>query len=342
MAYTAISNVIVPEKYAKYLRQQTTYKSALFRSGAVTERPDFDAQLSSGGATFHFPSWKSIVGTVSQNYNSGTTITTNALSTSNMVAIRINRADGFASEDLAAQYAGDDPLGMFTGDVAEYWAVNQQSAMLSIMAGIFADNVANDSGDLVKAIAGEDASAYTTANYISADTVIDAKSLLGDNASKLKIMFVHSKVYADMLKQNLIDFEPTNTQNIGWGVYLGFTVVVDDTCTKTAGSKSGYKYSTYLLEPGTIAYGEDMSPKASENAVEFYRASATSQDEYFIRKSFSFLPYGFAWTGSSLALNSPTNAELATAANWNRVVDSAKDCGMVEIITNVSSEYTGS
>ena len=142
------------------------------------------------------------------------------------------RGKAWGVNDLATALSGADPMKAIGDLVAEYWARKEQATLISVLKGVFADNSDNDSGDHIKNISIADGDAAADANKISADAIIDASYLLGDSAGKLTAIAVHSTVYARLLKLNLVDTDPTNEQNIGWGVYLGKTVIVDDSCPR--------------------------------------------------------------------------------------------------------------
>jgi hypothetical protein len=56
-------------------------------------------------------------------------------------------------------------------------------------------------------------------------------------------------------------------------------------------------------------------------------------EELHIRKRWIMQPSGHSWLAASMASLSPTNAELATAANWNRIVP-RKNVPLAFLITN--------
>jgi hypothetical protein len=329
MAKTLVSDIIIPEIYLQYLQEETDKVSAFLRSGVIARDAQFNALVAGGGDTFNMPFWKPLTGS-SEAIQSGTDLTQNKITTAKEVAIRCIRGKNWSSEDIAAELAGDDPMSAIARKTGtDFWAPDMQSTLVNTLKGIFADNVANDSSDLTNNIAIEDGDNATAANLAGSDAIIDTIALLGDMGNKVTAIALHSTVYWNLNKLNLIDFEPTNTQNIGWGTYLGKTVIVDDELPTAAGSTSGTKYTSYMFVQGAVAQGE----APNKTPVETDRDGSAGVDELIERRNFFYLPRGFAWTGSSLAGNTPTNAELATAANWNRVYEQ-KNVGIVQMITN--------
>ena len=81
------------------------------------------------------------------------------------------------------------------------------------------------------------------------------------------------------------------------------------------------KYVTYVLGNGAIDF-EDVGAKVP---YEMDRNPAKNGGEttLYSRQRKVFAPYGVSFTKSSVAKNSPTDAELKTAANWELVNDGA-------------------
>jgi hypothetical protein len=194
---------------------------------------------------------------------------------------------------------------------------------------VFADNEGNDSGDLVNDIAIEDGNNAADSNLISADAVIDSWSLLGDSLMEITGMAMHSTVYARLQKQGLITFEPEFEQDVGFGVYLDKTVIVNDSLPKVAGGTSGYKYTTYLFGRGAVALGEGEAPVPTETD----RDTLAGDDVLINRRHFLLHPRGIKFTDSSVAGSSPDNTELANAVNWDRVYEK-KNIRLVKLVTN--------
>jgi hypothetical protein len=329
MANTVVSDVIVPEIYLQYLQEQTDKVSLLIRSGIVAQSPTFNSLVAGGGKTFNLPFWKPLTGS-SEAIQSGTTLTVNNITTAKEIAVRCIRGKAWGAEDIAGELAGDDPMAAIASKTAvDFWAPDMQATLIASLKGVFLDNVAADSSDLTNDVSIEDGNNAVAANLAGSDAVIDTISLLGDMASKITAIAMHSVVYYNLTKLNLIDFEPTNTQDIGWGTYLGNTVIVDDTLPKVAGGTSGFKYTSYLFASGSVAMGE----APNEVPVETDRTALTGVDVLVERRNFTLHPRGFAFISGSVANETPTNTELALAANWNRVYEQ-KNTGIVQMITN--------
>ena len=112
--------------------------------------------------------------------------------------------------------------------------------------------------------------------------------------------------------------------------YLGYRVIVDDSNAPTDDV-----YTTYLIAEG--AFGRNNGTPAELTTFETNRKAAAGVDEVFTRRAFVFHPYGVKFTDSTVAGLTPSNAELATANNWERVYE-PKNIGIVAIRHKLSTE----
>jgi len=325
MAKTQIADVIVPEVFNPYVIQRTAELSALRRSGIISTNEELNRLAQSGGRLINMPYWDDLTGDDEVLSDSGA-LTPAKITAGQDVAVLLMRGKAWSVNDLAKALSGDDPMGAIADLVAAYWARMEQKTLIAILSGVFA--TATMAG-AVKDIAIDDGAKATDANLIGAEAIIDAAYLLGDAADKLTAIAMHSAVYARLLKLNLIDTEPTNEQNIGWGTYLGKTVIVDDGCPVADGAVSGKKYTTYLFGMGAIGLGEGAAPVPTETD----RDSLAGDDVLINRRHYILHPRGVKFTDASVAGSSPTNAELANPANWERVYEQ-KNVRLVKLVTN--------
>jgi hypothetical protein len=111
--------------------------------------------------------------------------------------------------------------------------------------------------------------------------------------------------------------------------FQGLDLIIDDTCPQRAGTTDGVVYTSYLMKPGAILRGVNVTPED----VETERDGLAGDTNLITRRHFVLHPAGIAFQNASVAGSSPTNAELEAAANWDRVYD-LKNIGIVAIDTN--------
>ena len=332
MAETRLTNVVIPTIFDPYTFERSIYLSNFFRSGIAVVDPVMVDLLNRGGRTFNVPFWQETSPADSIPVE-GSDITINPITASTEVSVRQWREIAWGSNDMSAVLAGSDPMNAVANYVATTWARRFQANIIAILQGVMADNIANDSSDMLKTIYTEDGDNATDDNKFSANTFIDLRNLHGDQAGKWDTLAVHSVVFAQMQKLNLVDFEPTNSQNIGFGTYLGVTIVVDDQLPETAGTTSGNWYSSFLFERGALRFGQtDVGYTPTETDRE--PKDGGGIDQLFTRRVFAFHPRGFAYLSPGIAGEFPINTELDDAASWNRVAADVKNTGFVELRTN--------
>ncbi len=155
------------------------------------------------------------------------------------------------------------------------------------------------------------------AQYFDADSFIDAAFLLGDEQGGLNAVAVHSPTLKAMVKADLIDFVPDSEGKLTIPAYMGKTVIVDDGMP-VSGAGANRMFTTYLFGPGAIGYGE-KSPKVPVE-VERQELKGMGQESSCNRRQWVMHPRGVKWIGNSV-WRDPSNAELATTTNWQRVYD---------------------
>lgn len=326
MAATLLSDVIKPDVWAPYVIETTKEKSALFRSGIISTDPRINEQLSGGGSLIQMPFFNDLSGD-DQVRKSNTAIDVNNITTGKDVARLHGRAQAWGSEDLAAELSGADPMQAIGSRVAEYWARRMQTILIATLTGVFADNETNDDEDLVLDVASEDAD--TDGVELDGGVVLDAKQKLGDAKGDLAAITMHSQTHTNLLKKQLVEYYPESEVDIGFGTFLGMTIIIDDGVPVVDGSTSGKKYTSYVFGSGAIGYGEGNV----KNPAETDRDSLQDQDILINRRNFILHPRGIAWQESSVADDFPTNDEIEDAANWDRVYPQ-KNIRMVKVVTN--------
>lgn len=335
MALVRLSDVIVPEVFFNYMSKDTTEKTEIFRSGIMRPDAELAAKLSGGGEVFNVPFWNDLDTTEPSvaNDDTASTITPGKITASRDKARRQIRTRAWSTADLAGVMAGSDPMQRIVGRVNNYWERQFQSSLVNTLTGIFADNAANDSSDMILDIGSDSSATATAAELVSAEALIDAAHTMGDNHTVLTTVVMHSNVEKRLKKLNLIDFIPDSEGKMTIPSYLGYRVIVDDGVRKVVGSNRT-KYWTYLVGPGAIGWGEVAVATPVEVDREPAQGNGMGVEILYTRRQFVMHPYGFAWQESSVAGEFPTNTELATAANWNRVYAERKQIPIAALVTN--------
>lgn len=333
MSVTRLADIIVPTVFLPYVQQKSLELSALWRSGIIAPDQDMSAAANTGGNLAKLPFWKDLEGESNVGSDDPDVHSNPGKVTADQdIAVKHFRNKSWSSMVLSGELAGSDPARVVSDSIAEYWARDMQSILIASLTGVFSDNAANDGGDMVMNVATDDAGAVTSAEKISGPLILLAKQTMGDAAVRLAAIAMHSAIHTELQRQNLIAFIPNNQADLGWGTYMGYTVIVDDACPAVAGTNR-ITYTSYLLGRGAVAYGEGDTKNPVEVQNIPSAGNGAGQEILYSRRTFIMHPRGVKFTGTSMAGVSPTNAELAQAANWDRVYQ-RKAVRLVAIKTN--------
>ncbi len=319
MAYTKIADVIQPELFAQYVIDKTTEKSEIMNAGVVENNAELNRLITGGGTILTMPKWNDLSGN-SQVLDDTNPITVSNITSKSELATLLIRANAWGAHELAGALAGDDPMRVIAERVADWWVRDEKKNIMSILNGVFsASNMSGLVSDITSA----------TDPKISANAVLDAKQLMGDASDLLTMIYMHSATFTELQKQNVIQFIPVAESKIQIPTYLGYRVVCDDSApVDTSGTTP--KYTTYLLARGAIQRG--MGTPVSLTSVETDRDSLGSTDYLINRQAKVLHPKGISWIGgANITGATPSDAELATGTNWNRVSD-IKKIGMVKLV----------
>jgi len=334
MALTQLTDVIIPAVYESYIAVNSPEKSAFFESGVVVSNQMLQQKANTGGRTINVPFWKDLDSSVAPNLSDDTT---NAATPQKVVAgeqiARIAYLNqGYSSADLAGEIAGSDPMQQVRNRFGTYWQRQWQRRLIATTNGILADNVAANSGDMLVKVAAEATGSVTSSTLFNRDAFTEAAYTLGDMASDLQAIAVHSRIMAQMVKNDDIVYIPDSQGQLSIPTYMGLRVIVDDGMTVRAGTTSGFVYTSVLFGAGAFGYGEGAAKMPVELDREAAKGNGGGIETLWERKTWLLHPFGYQATGTP-AGNSFTLAELALATSWARVVE-RKNVPMAFLQTN--------
>lgn len=324
MAVTRISDVIVPQIFTGYTIQRTLATSLLVRSGIIVADPQIDALAKGAGSVYNMPYWGDLRATGRSkltNDNPDDKIVPAKITAGVDKARKQFRAQAWSTMDLATALAGSDPMGAIADQVGDYWANEMQTSLITSLDGIVADNVAANGGDMVLNIAlVPNTGTPAATNKLSATALLMAKQTMGDAAKLLRVLVVHSAVHTGLQVQNLVANIPNDKADVGFGTYLGYTLLVDDGVPVVMNGPNPV-YTSYLFGTGAVAYGEGNPLVPVETSRDPAAGNGGGQETLYNRKDFIMHVRGIKWTGTNDNGISPTDAQLVDAANYERVYD---------------------
>ena len=325
MAITKLSDVVSAASMAAFtpfFKKAYHDNSVFLKSGIAATDPVIAArcaQAGFGGKTVNMPFWGDLLGDDNVSSDSGD-ITIDKLASGQDVAVITRRDKAFGITDLAVDLAGDDPMGWIASRLGAYWAKRDNVKIIKTLAGIFAAGGAG--ANLVHDISGE----AGTGSLLDKDTLIWAAQLLGDKKANLTAVAMNSvaEAFLSSLDAQSTLYRPSEAKGM-LPTYNGKSIVMDDNL--------GYNPSTkvaeiYLFGAGAVA----LNDCPSKNPFEAGRDPLKNGGEDFVVSRHAGIAHvrGMKWVGTPTGA-SPSNDELATAANWSKVYDD-KDIRVVKLV----------
>jgi hypothetical protein len=260
-------------------------------------------------------------------------LTDKKLTTETEVGVVRQRGQAFGASNLAGVKAGEDLVGVLASRVVDYWAEQYTKDAGSHIKGLFAaDQAAGVSGVAVMSydatIDGVGGTAFSFDNWL------ELNKLAGDTRSRFTSILMHSEVAASLEKLNEIEFRPTS-EGGELRTWRGKELIVDDFAAEALTDGSGNYYLSVALQPGAIAF--DVMPDSGivagsallgsgwrNTAFEVKERTGAGVTSLLTRRMYSFHVPGTNWENDTMAKGTPTNAELALAANWSLRHNTAK------------------
>ena len=319
---------------------QDPTRTAMIDSGAVQRNAEIARMIANGSNLYTIPFYN-VLGGNDDNYDGTTNMTVTDPTGGSQTGVVYGRMHAWRDKDFIRDFnSGANPMQQISSQVAKYWNKKRQNRL----NGIFGST--DDSSDYWDAwqlhtmnIALATSGTAGEANCVSEASAAEAiQKAVGDNAGIFGMAVMHSKVATNLAKQNLLQYRKyTDAAGIERTVNIadwnGYTVIIDDGVPVATNAKdaTAKDYTTYLLGTGAIQFAEapvEVPVETSRTVLEAggYNVLATRLRE-------TLHPNGFSYMLPSSSVISPTDAQLATSAQWKVVVD-PKLIPIARIISN--------
>lgn len=324
MATTQLSDIIDVTIFQDLPQITGPEKTAFFESGIVTRTPLLDSLANGPGKTSELPFWNDLDGSIEVNYSSdnpASSATPQKITQGEQTARKAFVNQGWQAADLASELAmGGTAMEAVRARTDKYFLRQWQRRLVAATNGVLADNVANDSSDMVIDVASESIAGQSASTLFNRDAFTDAVFTAGDSSEMFSAIAVHSAVMSQMIKNDDITFIPDSQGNLTIPTYMGLRVIVDDGLTVTPGATDGFKYTSVIYGPGAFGYGQGSPIVPVEIEREAAQGDGGGIETLWVRNTWLLHPFGFQQTGTP-AGNSFTQAELALATSWDRIID---------------------
>lgn len=333
MAVTRLSDAVIPAVYGTYTAINSPDRTAFFESGVVVRNAMLDTKADTGGQEIQVPFWRDLDASVEPNMSNDDPAD---MASPGKIGSGLQRAriaylnQGYSAADLVAELAGSNPMERIRNRFGTYWQKQWQKRVIASALGVLADNAANDAGDMIY-----DGSALPWSRKAFTSAVFT----MGDAFENLSAIGVHSLVYKQMVDADDIDFVKDSAGLLSVPTFMGIRVVIDDgmPTTSVTGPPAGIVSTAILFGQGAFGYGEGTPEMPVEIERQARAGNGGGVETLWERKTWLLHPFGFQFTGASISKRAnvngrtgatttldeftPTLADLAKAANWDRVVD---------------------
>lgn len=301
------------EVFAGMMQEVDYWKTPIIASGIVQQDSSIMDLIGEKGNVATIPIYKPLDayadGMEALNNDGLTDNTPTEISGDKQTCMLIQRMKAFQAKDFTKELTGADPMTLIRNKIAGYYNQVWEAELMNIAQAVL--SVAALSGHVLDLAAENKA--------IEAGTVYDAEqAALGDMADGLGLLIMHSMIYKEYKKMDMVDFDKyvvdgVIKKEITLPTIAGKHVLVTDNFTVNS---AGSTYLTYLFGEGAFLscdkknyekqYTTDYDPEASAGIEKFY----TKQGKVLH-------PNGVSLAVDNIAKESPTKAELGTAANWS-------------------------
>lgn len=332
MATTRLSDAVIPAVYGAYTAINSPETTAFFESGVVVRNAMLDAKANTGGQEIQLPFWRDLDSSVEPNASNDDPAD---MAAPGKIGSGLQRAriaylnQGYSTADLVSELTGSSPMQQIRNRFGTYWQKQWQRRVIGSALGVLADNVANDSGDMVY-----DGSAALWSRKAFTSAVFT----LGDAFESLSAIAVHSLAYKQMVDADDIDFVADSEGKLTIPTFMGIRVVVDDAmpAVSVTGPPASISTTAVLFGAGAFGYGEGTPETPVEIERQARAGNGGGVETLWERKTWLLHPFGYQFTGADITNRanangrtgaatgedefSPLIADLAKAANWDRVV----------------------
>lgn len=317
---TRISDIAFDnDVYASYMQEDDPARNAFIASGAVVVDSILTARAAGMGELTTIPFWKDLDNS-SENISSddpGVFATPDKIDTGTMRARNVHINNLWETSNLAAEISATEPMMQIQSRTSNYWNNRLSIRVQGMQTGMFLENEAG-TGDMIVDVSTQDGDSATAANKWSFDTFVDGYATMGENADKLRLLCVHPSVMSDMRKQNNIEYIQDSVTGLMIPTYNGLRVTEDKRQPVIAGTTSGFRYVSTIYAAGAFGFGQALSKRPVAVEYDEKAGNGAGIETIAERKQWLLHPGGYDWTETTVAGLSPTVAECALPANWDR------------------------
>lgn len=295
------------------MMQETDYwKTPIIASGIVQQDSSIMDLIGEKGNVATIPIYKPLdaneSGMEPLNNDGLTDNTPTEISGDKQTCMLIQRMKAFKAKDFTKELTGADPMTLIRNKIAGYYAQVWEIELMNIAAAVLG----------VSALSNHVLDLASKDKQIEAGTIYDVEqAALGDMADGLGLIVMHSMIYKQYKKLDMVDFDKYTVAGmikdaITLPTIAGKHVLVTDSYTKD----SSGNYLTYLFGEGAFL-SCDKNNYENQYTTDYDPETSAGVEKFYTKQGKVLHPNGISLAVDNIAKESPTKAELGTAANWS-------------------------
>ena len=157
MATVQLADIYNPVPFAGLTARAQLELNKFIESGVAVRSETLQSMVSQGGNIGEITNFQPL-GTDEPNYSSddpAVNSTPKKISDETQKYRLASQNQSWSAMDLAIELGLQDPVAAITTKIGQYWATANERRIIQSCMGILADNVANDSGDMLETVATE-------------------------------------------------------------------------------------------------------------------------------------------------------------------------------------------
>lgn len=229
----------------------------------------------------------------------------------------IQRMKAFKAKDFIKELTGADPMTNVKGKIQGYYTQVWERELMNILLAVMGLDALSEHVLDIALTTGT----VGAANMVDPTSMIDAEQMsLGDMAGKMGLSVMHSRVFANYKKQQLVEYDKFTipgavTKEVVLPHINGKIALVTDYHTVDT-SVSGFPvYKTWLLGEGAVL-SANKNNYEKQYTTDYDPEKAAGTDMFYTKQGKVLHPNGLSLAADNIAAESPTFAELGNKANW--------------------------
>ena len=310
------------EVFSGMMQESDFWKNEIAASGVVHQDSSIMNLIGSHGNVATIPIYKPLnlfeEGMEALNNDGLTDNTPVEISGDKQTCMLIQRMKAFKAKDFTKELTGADPMTNIKGKIQNYYMQVWENELMNIADATLSVSELSDHVTDLSVTSGT----VADKNVISETTMIDAEqAALGDMAGGLGLVIMHSKVFARYKKLGLVEYGKYTVgnvlrQDIELPTINGKIPLVTDYYTADTTVAGFPVYKTYLFGEGAFL-SCDKTNYENQYTTNYDPETSAGIDKFYTKQGKVLHPNGLSLAVDNIAKESPTLAELGTAANWS-------------------------